>query len=35
MCKQGVPRFGMSKTETSSNSIALAVINEYDTDAVM
>ena len=30
-----VPRFGMSKTETFSNSIDLAAINEYDKDIVM
>ena len=35
MCQQAVPRFGMSKTETFFNSIDLAVIKEYDKDAVM
>ena len=29
------PRFGMSMRETFSNSIDLAVINEYDKGAVM
>ena len=32
---QAVLRFGISKTETSSNSIALAMMNEYDRDAEM
>ena len=30
MCKEAVPRFGISVRETFSNSINLAVINEYD-----
>ena len=35
MCYEAVPRFGMSINETFSNSIDLAVINEYDKGAMM
>ena len=35
MCKQAVPRFGMSITESFPNSIDLAVINAYDKGAVI
>ena len=35
MCQQAVSGFGMWKTEIFSNSIDLAVINDFDKDAVM
>ena len=35
MCEQVVPGFGMSKTETFSNSIDLVLISQYDKGAVM
>ena len=35
MCYKAVPRFCMSIRETFSNSISLAVIDEYDKGAVM
>ena len=35
MCLQADPRFCMSTRQTNSNSILLAVIDEYDKGVVM
>ena len=35
MCLQAVPRFGMSRRKTFSNTISMPVTNEYDKGAVM